>query len=124
MRATILRLREGMVEPETVHDDRWRTVSEWDGREVTGVENAEIHRSANGAILFVRIRAGGVFPLHAGQVYSVCQIISGRGILGLPDLRDLPYRAPELFVFEPGTLHSWGASEDTLFSVCEIAPGT
>ena len=124
MRATILRLREGTLEPESVPDDGWHTVSEWDGSEVTGVENAEIHRSVNGTVLLVRIRAGGVFPLHAGRVYSVCQIISGRGVLGLPNRRELPYRAPELFLFEPGTLHSWGASEDTLFSVCEIAPGT
>ncbi len=121
MRATILRLRGGAVVPEEAPDGGWRAVTEWDGSEVTATENVEIHRSPNGMVLLVHLRAGGFFPLHAGRVYSVCQIVSGRGILGLPDLLELPYSAPQLFVFEPGTLHSWRASEDTLFSVCEIA---
>ena len=121
MRTTILRPRNGAVETASADNHSWGVVAEWDGQAVSGTEHVEIHRSAHGVVLLVRICAGGRFPLHAGSVNSVCQIVAGHGTVGLPNGAEVAYRAPELFVFEPGTLHAWRAQTDTEFTVCEIS---
>jgi hypothetical protein len=53
---------------------------------------------------------------------AFCQIVRGRGRLGLPDGRSLAYEGPELYVFLPDTLHDWhDVEEDTLLAVCLVA---
>jgi quercetin dioxygenase-like cupin family protein len=120
MRTTIFAPTPGGFSAERSAGHAWRDVSEWDGQAVSGTQNVEIHRSAHGVVVLVRIRAGGRFPMHAGSVNTVCQIVRGRGTVGLPNGHEAPYDAPELFIFEPGALHAWNAEKDTEFTVCEI----
>jgi quercetin dioxygenase-like cupin family protein len=118
----VLRPQGNGVDVTVMPAPSWYAVEEWNGVNVTGTHNAQIHEWAHGRILLVRIAAGGRFPMHAGSVYTICQIVTGRGSVGLPDGEILAYRAPEVLIFEPGTPHAWIALENTEFSVCEIAP--
>jgi quercetin dioxygenase-like cupin family protein len=81
---------------------------------------AELHHSPSGASLLHRIPAGTFVPIHTGPDYAYCQIVTGRGKLVLPSGQEINYHGPELYIFEPGTLHGWrDVVEDTLLSVCQ-----
>jgi quercetin dioxygenase-like cupin family protein len=72
-------------------------------------------------IQLVEIAAGGSFAMHSSPDVAFCQMVRGRGTLGLPDGRELEYAAAELYVFLPGTLHDWhNVEDDTLLSVCLV----
>jgi hypothetical protein len=54
-------------------------------------------------------------------VFSVVNIVTGRGVLALPGDREIPFTAPHTFVFEPNTLHGWhDITEDTVLAICRI----
>ena len=122
MRTTILRRGRGLVDITVTEAHAWRAVAQWQGDAVEGVENVEVHRSANSATLLVRMAAGARFPMHAGAVFTVCQVVCGRGRLGLPGGREIEFVAPELYVFEPGTEHAWYGEEPVIMSITEVAP--
>src|SRR5215217_6713978 len=70
------------------------------------------------------IAAGGHFAMHASPDIAFCQVVRGRGKLGLPGGTEISYEAPELYVFHPGALHDWhDVEEDTLLSVCLVRAG-
>jgi quercetin dioxygenase-like cupin family protein len=55
---------------------------------------------------------------------AFCQVVRGRGKLGLPGGTEIGYEAPELYVFHPGALHDWHEVEEaTLLSVCLVRAG-
>lgn len=123
-----MRVTEFVVEADQVRADvsrepAWKTFAEVDGQPLTDVDLAELGEVPGAEFQLVRLRAGGYFAMHTSPETAFCQIIEGAGTLGLPDGRGVNYNGPELFIFNPGTLHEWrDVTEDTLLSVCLVRP--
>jgi quercetin dioxygenase-like cupin family protein len=121
MRTTVFELRSGEVVPDLQEEPSWEPFEEYDGKPLERVRVWDIAEPPGGLLQLVEIRAGGHFAMHSSPDVAFCQIVRGRGQLGLPEGRELAYEAPELYVFLPGTLHDWHAiEEDTLLSVCLV----
>jgi quercetin dioxygenase-like cupin family protein len=121
MKTTIFELHDGTVEASVTELPDWRPMDEYDGKPLDNVRYVDLLEPPHALVQLVEISAGGSFAMHASPDVAFCQIIRGRGKLGLHDGRELPYAAPELYVFLPGTLHDWhDVEEDTLLSVCLI----
>lgn len=96
-------------------------VTEAGGEPVTGVSTAVLEFSPTATVHLVAIAAGGTFPMHTGAQWGCVQVVNGSGTLVLPSGQRVPYSAPELFLFEPNTLHSWtDVTADTLMSACIV----
>ena len=121
MRTTIFELDGDRVATRIADQPAWQPFEEYDGKLLDRVRVVDIVEPSGALIQLVAIAAGGTFAMHSSPDVAFCQIVRGRGILGLPDGRKLSYEGPELYVFLPGTLHDWhGVEEDTLLSVCLI----
>jgi quercetin dioxygenase-like cupin family protein len=102
----------------------WAPFTEYDGKPLRGVRLEVVEPLPQAEIQLVEIAAGGHFAMHTSPDVAFCQIVRGRGRLGLPDGTELPYQAPELYVFHPGSLHDWhDVEQDTLLSVCLVRVG-
>jgi quercetin dioxygenase-like cupin family protein len=102
----------------------WEPFDEYDGKPLEGVRLVVVERLPLGEIQLVEIAAGGHFAMHASADIAFCQVVRGQGKLGLPGGTDVPYQAPELYVFHPGALHDWhDVEQDTLLSVCLVRAG-
>lgn len=107
---------------DVVNDLHFTPLHEVNGQRVEGVSVANIPFMPHAQAHFVRIEAGGSFVLHTGPESGFVQVVRGRGKLVLPEGTRVPYVAPELFLFEPQTLHGWGdIEEDTLMASCLIS---
>jgi quercetin dioxygenase-like cupin family protein len=121
MRTTIFELDGDRVSPRVREAPPWQPFEEYEGKPLERVRLWDIAEPKGGLLQLVEIQAGGHFAMHSSPDVAFCQIVRGRGRLGLPDGRELAYEGPELFVFLPGTLHDWHAvEEDTLLSVCLV----
>jgi len=115
LRTTIFNLVNGRVEFQVSEVPPWGDTDEFGGAV------ADLHHMPNGACLLHRIPAGTSVPIHTGPDYGFCQIVTGRGKLVLPTGQEINYHGPELYFFEPGTLHGWrDVATDTLLSVCQV----
>jgi quercetin dioxygenase-like cupin family protein len=114
VRMTVFRLVDGQVRPESSE------AAPWTGPDEFGQMKAEVHQSPNGTTVLYRILSGSVVPMHASRKFASCQIMTGRGKLTLPDGPGIEYCGPELFIFEPGSLHGWEIAEDTVGTACEV----
>lgn len=134
MKVTTFELDGTAVRARVAVESAWKPYEEWNGQLLTGVQLAELLEVPRAALQQVHLRAGGHFVMHASPDLAFCQIVRGRGVLRLPDGERLSYQGPELYVFQPDTLHEWtDIEEDTLLSVClvhrptrsdpEIGPG-
>jgi quercetin dioxygenase-like cupin family protein len=124
MKVTMFRADDDRVAVETHPQPAWRPFEEFDGKPLERVRLVEVEHLALGEIQLVEIRAGGHFAMHTSPDVAFCQIVRGRGKLGLPGGREMPYEGPELYVFFPGSLHDWhDIEEDTLLSVCLVRAG-
>jgi len=123
MRTTMFELRSGTVVTDIREQPDWQPFEEYDGNPLERVRVQDLIEPSGALIQLVEIAAGGSFAMHSSPDAAFCQIVRGRGKLGLPDGRTLDYNAPELYVFLPGTLHDWHNVEaDTLLSVCLVRP--
>ena len=121
MRTTIFELQDGGVEPRVIGTPAWRTLDEYEGEPLERVRVFDVVEPRGALVQLVEIAAGGSFAMHSSPDVAFCQVVRGRGRLGLPDGRELAYEGPELYVFLPRTLHDWHAiEEDTLLSVCLV----
>ena len=121
MRTTVFELRSGIVVTGVRDQPEWQPFEEYDGRPLERVRVQDLVELPHALIQLVEIAAGGSFAMHSSPDVAFCQIVCGRGKLGLPGGRELGYEAPELYVFLPDTLHDWHAvEEDTLLSVCLV----
>jgi quercetin dioxygenase-like cupin family protein len=121
MKTTVFELRSGGVVTDVREEPDWQPFEEYDGKPLERVRVQDLIEPPGALIQLVEIAAGGSFAMHSSPDVAFCQIVRGRGRLGLPDGRELEYRAPELYVFLPGTLHDWHAvEENTLLSVCLV----
>jgi quercetin dioxygenase-like cupin family protein len=124
MKTTIFDLENGSVEARVEESPRLEPLREYDGKPLQGVRVRDLIEPPGALVQLVEIAAGGHFAMHSSPDVAFCQVVRGRGTLGLPDGRELAYEAPELYVFLPGTLHDWRAiEEDTLLSVCLVRQG-
>lgn len=99
----------------------WQPFEEYDGKPLERVRIQDLLEPPGAIVQLVEIAAGGSFAMHSSPDVAFCQIVRGRGKLGLPDGRELAYEGPELYVFQPDTLHDWHeVVEDTLLSVCLV----
>jgi quercetin dioxygenase-like cupin family protein len=123
MRTTVFRLEDGVV--INVEDTpEWKPFEEYDGKVLDQVSLVDVLEVPGGEIQLVEIRAGGAFAMHSSPDVAFCQVVRGRGRLGLPDGTELAYEGPELYVFLPDTEHDWhGITKDTLLSVCLVKQG-
>ncbi|MEX1133990.1 MAG: hypothetical protein WED83_04010 [Acidimicrobiia bacterium] len=123
MRTTIFRLENGVI-PKVAETPAWRPLEEYDGLPLDRVSLVELLAVPGAEIQLVEIKAGGGFVMHSSPDVAFCQVVRGRGSLGLPDGTELSYEGPELYVFLPGTGHDWhGITEETLLSVCLVKQG-
>jgi quercetin dioxygenase-like cupin family protein len=121
MRTTVFEVHSGAVVTDVREEPDWQPFAEYDGKPLERVRVQDLIEPPGALIQLVEIAAAGSFAMHSSPDVAFCQIVRGRGKLGLPDGRELDYRAPELYVFLPGTLHDWHAvEEDTLLSVCLV----
>lgn len=127
MKTTVFELADGSVQARVTESPSWEPFEEFDGKPLERVRLVELLREAHAEVQLVEIAAGGRFAMHSSPMLAFCQIVRGRGRLGLPDGSSLAYEGPELYVFLPGTLHDWhDVEEDTLLAVClvdEAEPG-
>ena len=118
MRSTVFGLGADEVATSVQEQPAWQPFEEYDGKPLERVRVQNLVEPPGALVQLVEIAAGGSFAMHSSPDIAFCQIVRGRGKLGLPGGRELEYRAPELYVFLPGTLHDWhGVQEDTLLSV-------
>lgn len=123
MRTTVFRLKDGVVF-DVKDPPEWEPFEEYDGKPLDQVSLVELLSVPGGEIQLVEIKAGGSFAMHSSPDVAFCQVVRGRGRLGLPDGTELAYVGPELYVFLPSTEHDWHAiTEDTLLSVCLVRQG-
>jgi quercetin dioxygenase-like cupin family protein len=121
MRTTVFELHSGTVVTDVRDEPEWQPFDEYDGQPLERVRVHDVLEPPRALIQLVQIAAGGSFAMHSSPDVAFCQVVRGRGKLGLPDGRELDYSAPELYVFLPGTLHDWhDVEEDTLLSVCLV----
>lgn len=121
MRVTFFELDGDAVRPVVTEAPDWEPFEAYEGETLTDVDLVELDSSERAELQLVRIRAGGHFVLHSSPDLAFCQVVRGRGKLGLPDGRSLNYAGPELYVFRPDTLHDWhDITEDTVLSVCIV----
>jgi quercetin dioxygenase-like cupin family protein len=121
MRTTIFERRRGFVVIKVEESPRWQPFDEYEGKRLERVRVRDLAEPAGALIQLVEIAAGGHFAMHSSPDVAFCQVVRGRGRLGLPDGQELDYQGPELYVFLPETLHDWHAiEEDTLLSVCLV----
>jgi quercetin dioxygenase-like cupin family protein len=121
MRVTTFIADADNVRADVVKEPSWQPFSEYDGQPLEGVQLVEVEKLSLGEIQLVEISAGGRFAMHTSPDEAFCQIVRGRGKLGLPGGTEISYEGPELYVFHPGSLHDWhDIEEDTLLSVCLV----
>lgn len=122
MKATILTLADGTIRVKAVTDPAWADVDEHGSERGLANQAASLHAFANAAVLVHRIPAGRHFPIHTSpDRFSVAHVVTGRGVLTLPGDREVPFAAPETFIFEPNTPHGWhDITEDTLLAICNV----
>jgi quercetin dioxygenase-like cupin family protein len=121
MRVTTFIAEGGAVRSEVAKGPAWQPFSEYDGKPLERVRLVEVEKLSLGEIQLVEISAGGRFAMHTSPDVAFCQIVRGKGKLGLPGGTEISYAGPELYVFHPGSLHDWhDIEEDTLLSVCLI----
>jgi quercetin dioxygenase-like cupin family protein len=115
---------EGTAVTHSTREPEWEPFEIYDGHPLRGVRLYEIDSVAGADLQLVEIAAGGHFAMHTSSDVAFCQVVRGRGKLGLPGDRELSYEGPELYVFHPGSLHDWHDVEsDTLLSVCLVKEG-
>jgi quercetin dioxygenase-like cupin family protein len=115
MQTTVFSLADGRVKFQQSR------VPSWSGLDEHGGTSAVVYRLPNATGNLHRIPAGTSVPIHTGPEHGFCQIVTGRGTLVLPSGEEIQYHGPELFIFEPGTLHGWkDVVEDTLLLVCQV----
>jgi hypothetical protein len=121
MRTTVFSLEGDKVSARVTEKHEWQPFDEYDHKPLTNVGLVELLQHATWEMQLVEIRAGGHFAMHSSPDVAFCQIVGGKGKLGLPGETELFYEGPELYVFLPDTLHDWhDIEEDTLLSVCLI----
>lgn len=124
MRVTTFMADGDTVRAEVAKEPAWQPFSEYDGKPLERVQLVEVEKLSLGEIQLVEIAAGGRFAMHTSPDVAFCQIVRGKGKLGLPGGTEISYDGPELCVFHPGSLHDWhDIEEDTLLSVCLVRAG-
>ena len=122
MQTTIFSLdEEGRVVTTTNKTPNWRPFEEFDGEPLDRIRLVELEQGSYCEIQLVELGTGGNFVMHTGPELAFCQIVRGKGKLGLPEGKEILYEGPELYVFHPGTLHDWhDIEDDTLLAVCQV----
>lgn len=121
MKLTVFEPDGDVVRANVTTDPPWQPVEEWEGQPVTGVQVFDLLQVPRATLQQARLRAGGHFVMHASPDLVFCQVVHGRGVLGLPDGGRVAFHGPELYVFQPGTRHEWrDVTQDTLLSVCVV----
>ena len=124
MRVTTFIADGDNVRADVAKEPSWQPFLEYDGQRLEGVRVVELEKLSLGEIQLVDISAGGRFAMHTSPDVAFCQIVRGKGKLGLPRGSEISYEGPELYVFHPGSLHDWhDIEEDTLLSVCLVRAG-
>ncbi len=121
MRVSVFRDADGSTAADVTASPPLEPLPDWQGRRLDRVRLASILRSGPVEVQLVEIAAGGHFVMHSSPLVAFCQVVHGRGQLGLPDGSSIPYLGPELYIFLPNSLHDWhDISQDTLLSVCLV----
>jgi quercetin dioxygenase-like cupin family protein len=121
MKTTIFSSQGDDVVHSVVERPEWRPFGMYDGEPLQRVQLFELGAVTDAEFQLVEIAAGGYFAMHASSDVAFCQVVRGRGKLGLPGGRELDYEGPELYIFHPGSLHDWhDVADDTLLSVCLV----
>lgn len=123
MRTTIFHAEGQATRAEIRSEPTWQKFNEFDGKPLDQVHLDEVLDVPGARFQLVEIAAGGTFAMHSSPDVAYCQVVRGKGKLGLPDGDALDFEGPELYIFLPNTLHDWHDIEiDTLLSVCLVKP--
>jgi hypothetical protein len=92
MRTTVFELVSGEVMPSVQSEPAWQPFEEYDSKPLERVRVQDLLEPPGALIQLVEIRAGGSFAMHSSPDVAFCQVVRGRGKLGLPGGRELEYR--------------------------------
>jgi quercetin dioxygenase-like cupin family protein len=94
---------------------------EFDGRTLQEILYWKDEAAPEVRIEVVELSPGADLPMHAGEGFAFCQVVSGKGAVGLPGGDKVPFAAPELLLFEAGSQHSWcDIEEHTVLTICVV----
>lgn len=121
MLITLVSERDGQV-VATELAPQWQQLGEWQGVPFRGISFTALLEAGPGQAVLNRFDAGAEAPLHSAEQFAFIQVVRGRGRLGLPDGTEVAFEGPHLFLFQPGTRHTWHAiEEETLLSICLVS---
>jgi hypothetical protein len=86
----------------------WEPFDTYDGKPLEGVRLVVVEQLALGEVQLVEIAAGGHFAMHASPDVAFCQVVRGRGKLGLPGGRKSPTRPRSCTCSTPAPRRSGG----------------
>jgi quercetin dioxygenase-like cupin family protein len=124
MLVTLVEEQDGNV-TATALDPRWQRLESWQGVPFRGISFAALLEAGPGQAVLNHFDRGAEAPTHSADQFAFIQVVRGRGKMGLPDGTAVAFEAPHLFLFQPGTRHSWiDVEEETLLSICLVSTGS
>jgi hypothetical protein len=94
MKTTVFELHSDAVATNVRKEPSWQPFEEYDGKTLERVRVQDLLEPPGALVQLVEIAAGGSFAMHSSPDVAFCQIVRGRGKLGLPDGRELDYEGP------------------------------
>jgi quercetin dioxygenase-like cupin family protein len=123
MLVTLIQERDGKV-LATPLEPEWQRLEEWQGVPFRRISFSALLEAGPGRVVLNQFEPGAEAPPHSADQFAFIQVVRGRGKLGLPDGSDVAYAGPHLFLFQPGTRHTWhDVEEETLLSICLVSAG-
>jgi quercetin dioxygenase-like cupin family protein len=89
MRTTLFELHSGTVVTDVRDEPKWQPFEEYDGQPLERVRVHDVIEPPRALVQLVELAAGGSFAMHSSPDVAFCQVVRGRGKLGLPDGREL-----------------------------------
>jgi quercetin dioxygenase-like cupin family protein len=121
MLITLVQERDGEV-VATPLEPEWKQLEEWQGVPFRGISFSALLDAGTGQAVLNLFAPGAEAPEHSADQFAFIQIVRGRGKMGLPDGTEVSFDGPHLFLFQPGTRHTWhDVEEETLLSICLVS---
>jgi quercetin dioxygenase-like cupin family protein len=121
MLITLIQERDGKVEARALEPE-WKKLEEWHGVPFRGISFSALLEAGSAQVALNHFEPEADAPPHSADQFCFIQVVRGRGKVGLPDGSEVVYEGPHLFLFQPGTHHTWhDVEEETLLSICLVS---
>jgi quercetin dioxygenase-like cupin family protein len=121
MLVTLIEERDGNVVARKLEPE-WQKLETWQGVPFRGISFSALLEAGPGQVVLNHFEEGAEAPEHSADQFAFIQVVRGRGKVGLPDGSEVAFDGPHLFLFQPGTRHTWhDVEEETLLSICLVS---